>query len=375
MQNILPLYQQGADYQRVIMLASSDGQGSINPQFVKIANDLIRALSHPKTAWELYPEPVDPMDPASTESLCRKIIQAADPQERMTINFTGGTKPMSIGAYTAGQACAVKRLYVDTQTETLYHFGHDSMRTEPFNLNPISVESLLNVHGRYLNENGTLSLRKPEYDAWTENLFFSQTQLTTFVDQIQQFTRSLPKELDIDGFYKGVLKAENVPGEIRTKLVRENLATIENGQVFVNKTAYMFLNGGWLESYVWLALKKTSRCMDARCRLKIQDIENELDAACTVQGKLGIIECKSGSLKGPEGQKILGRLKALKDTLGGTFARPFLVTTCMPDDVTEDFKKRAREYSSTIIYLNELEGVGNRIVEALASRKRMGRSI
>lgn len=372
MQNILPLFQRGADYQHVIMLASSDGQGGINAHFARIADDLSQALRH-KAKWTLHSEPVDPMDPASTEKVCKAIIQAAAPDERLTINFTGGTKPMSIGAFTAGMSSGIPALYVDTQTETLYHYTRNSMRKESFNLDAISVEGLLNIHARYLNEKGTLSLRKPEYDELTDQLFFGQPHLVRLVMQIQQFIHSLPKEPDSDGCYKVQMAAQNISDEIREKLIGLKLVNIENGQVLVSKSAYLLLNGGWLESYVWLALQKNGRCMDTGCRLKIQDIENELDAACTVNGKLGIVECKSGSLKGPEGQKILSRLKALKDTLGGTFAKSFLVTTSQPEEVTEDFKKRAREYVSTIIYLDELESVGDRIVEQLASRKRMGK--
>jgi len=45
MQNVLPLFQKGAEYDRVIMIASEDEKSGINPKFSGIFEDLRKGLA------------------------------------------------------------------------------------------------------------------------------------------------------------------------------------------------------------------------------------------------------------------------------------------------------------------------------------------
>ena len=367
MQNILPLYQKGMNFDRVILLSSCDDKGKINTRFEKIALDLQHALGD-RAKWDLFPIPVDPMDPASTEKICCKIIRESGPDEQFTINITGGLKPMSIGAYLAGLDSNTNLLYVDTQTETFFHYMAGEARADPFNLNPMRVQDILTAHGRILDENVTRSLEKPEYDQLVDYLFSdslaSINQLLYF-QTWARFEKFKPTgELAIRAY-----TAKRLPW-LFPALLDLNMVRMEGKMIYLSKSAVGFLNGGWLESFVLRALQKTNLFMDVVCRQKVANVENELDVACTLNGKLGIVECKSGSLKGQQGQGILNRLRTLKDTLGGTFAKSFLVTTTKPEYVSKEFEIRAKEYVSEVIHLDGLVNVGEIIARRLSSRSR-----
>lgn len=367
MQNVLPLYQRGQHFDRVIMLASRDETGRVNPRFESIAQELRLALGD-RAELALHPQAVDPMDPASTEAACRALVRANGGPECVTINFTGGLKPMSIGAYQAGLAEGAPMIYVDTQAEQMVHYQGGRLRIEAFNLAKIGVETVLLAHGRPVNQRGTASLRKPEFEIMAEKLFVDVPASLPALLKFQEFIKST--QLSPEGEVVLQVHHEKSMPTLFNDMLAFGMARASGNLFYLNTTAVAFINGGWLESFVYLCLQQAGGFMDVACRLKVAGIDNELDVACTLNGKLGVIECKSGSLKGPVGQSALNRLRALKETLGGTFGRSFLIVASLEENLSADFIRRANEYVSRVIYLNELEQTPAIIRQYLSSRRR-----
>lgn len=361
MQNILPLFQKGAEYDRVIMIASEDEKSGINPKFSGIFEDLRKALSD-RIDLHLHPIPVHPMKPASTEQVCRELIRSIGPQDDVTINLTGGTKPMSIGAYNAGFATEARLLYVDTQSEQLYYHNAAGVSSEPFNLEKVDVDTFLRCHGKLPGKphpsNRFSSRVKP---------LFSRRNSPVVTAQLIQKVAHLAIEKK-PRFVPG--SAETDLSDFLTDLVELNLASQCSDGILIGEDAFNFLNGGWLEYYVENALLETGLFMDIVCNLKVTKIPNQIDVACTINGKLGVIECKTGSLKGPDGQDTLSKLFALRKFLGGTFAKSILVITSSKDSLTPEFLSRADEYVSCVMYIEQLEDLGSLIVKQLTSRSR-----
>lgn len=376
MQNILPLFQQGAGYDRVVMIASGTPTGGIAPRFREIATSMQEAMQdQQRWVWELHPDPVDPMDPSSTAEACRKIIQRAGESARITINVTGGTKPMSIGAYIAAME-AQGALYVDTEAERIYtHLPSNrggGVNAEPFDLRCIPVALHLEIHGKKLKTDKTGEKLSPTIDHWLSLFSNSQNLGQTIRDVHELMTDKPGLVLDEDNSYHIQLPHKNLDAAFTQQLVDLGLAREMNGDLVIYNNAQRFLNGRWLEAYVWDKLDQTGQCMDICKNLEVIGIANELDVACTVHGKLGVVECKTGSLKGKEGQNVLNKLMAIKDGLGGIFAKSFLVITNSEKESTEEFKKRANEYGATIIFRDQLENAGNIIIDKLSSRRRTG---
>jgi hypothetical protein len=367
MQNVIPLFQRGLSFQRVVMLASAQN-GDINPRFAQVAKEMQSALED-RAEWVLYPQAVDPMSPEATRLACQEIISSYGGLTAVTVNFTGGTKPMSIGAFQAGQEAGATLLYVDTQTEKIYRYAEDQSVAEPFNLKPLSVIQLLQVHGRKIDENHTASLQLSPGEIHVGQLILERRPQSFLAPLfLREWLRQAPKVTD--GLrHLDVEVIRTIPWFIEA-LEETGFLERQGDNLLAGSPAVSFIDGGWLEAYVYLALQNSGRFANVAARQKLSGAENELDVACTLNGKLGIIECKGGNLKGPLGQSALNRLRALRDSLGGIFARAFLVTAQSRDDFTNVFRQRAKEYSLQVIGMEDLENVEVRVAEALGSRRR-----
>jgi hypothetical protein len=376
MQNIIPLFQRGLRFDQVILLASArqgDTAGvEVNPRFARIAGDLAAALDG-RAGVTLWPRAVDPMLPDSTASACAEIatqLGGAATQlggsAAVTINFTGGTKPMSIGAYQAGLASGAPMLYVDTQQEQILHFAGGAARAEPFALEPIRVAQMLAAHGKPINPSWTHS-KQPSAaeEEITRELFARRPGSIGPVLAAQTLLRAQPADADHEKF----LPAAGADW-LADALVASGLARPEGAGLRVCMTGLRYLDGGWLEQYVLLVLQRDGRFADVAGNVQLSGIENELDAACTFNGKLGIVECKSGKIEGGVGSATTNRLRALKESLAGTFGKTILVA-CTPNaDMPRRFLDRAREYVSCVAGLEDLGRVEGLIYDAIAARSR-----
>jgi hypothetical protein len=370
MQNVMPLFQRGMHFDHVVLLASRDETGKINARFEAIASDMHSALKD-RAAWTLWPTPVDPIDPVSTKLVCKSVMDSLPKDNQVTINFTGGLKPMSIGAYLAGQEYHIPMLYVDTQAEQFIFHDECRVTSEYFNFDPISVATFLQIHGQPISKEKCESLEKAEFTQIAKKIFEngdqSIDQLLHIQKQVKEDKRNPNKELIIRSYNENRLPVLFSELEALGQLRRSGTF------FYLSPSAVRFINGGWLEDYVALKLIQSGVFMDVCWRLKVARIDNELDVACTINGKLGIVECKSGSLKGDKGQFMLSRLRALKETLGGTFGKSYLVTSTPKEKISADLLNRAKEYVSRVIDLSELPMVAEIIEHGLVNRSRLSR--
>lgn len=364
MQNVLPLFQEGMHFERIVLLRSHDATGKSNSRFEEIASDLKGALSdHAK--WDIWPSTVDPIDLQSTKMVCKEIIDSLPVGEKVTINFTSGTKPMSIGAYLAGVDCQVPLLYVDTQAEQFVRYpkGEHAPSFEPFKLAPIDVETFLKIHGRSVE---SPSPKDNDFTTLAEKVFAEGTQPASLIrlqQQIKDKKQNNAKEIPIRS------DNENKLPVLFSEMKQRGWVRSEGDFIYLSShSAIPFLTGKWLEEYVAWRLKQSGKFMDVcHCSIKVAEPENELDVACTLNGKLGIIECKSGSVKE---QVALTKLKMLRDRLGGVFGKAFLAITIPEAKLHSTLKERAGEYGACIIDKDNFPRVVEIVEQELANRSR-----
>ena len=366
MQNIIPLFQKGLSLKQIVLIASSSAKGKINPRYQVIADHLRTALGG-QAACSLWEEPVDPVNFAEVKRVCLNAVDHFGGARNVIINITGGTKPMSIGAYQAGFESETAMIYLDTQTECLYHFCGSEQQVEPFDLAPITVRLVLAAHGKQVDEHWTETKQPLPFERQiSEEAYGRRPGSLSEINQLQLDLRILPTETK----NKALPSSSNLPDWILKILFECEQCHEEDGQIIFSNKAWEYLNGGWLEQYVILALSKDRRFDDVAGNLQIDNIENELDAACTLSGKLAVVECKSGKVKGKEGTAMLNRLRTLKESLGGTFARSVLVVSQPAEQLTPAFKERAGEYVSRIIGAESLGRIEQVIYEELAQKGR-----
>jgi CRISPR-associated protein Csx16 len=148
-----------------------------------------------------------------------------------------------------------------------------------------------------------------------------------------------------------------------------------------DEDAAVYLSGGYLEEYVWLALDGVGlppTHFDAnlgvgpvghlRTRAKSSRELNELDAAALWNNRLLIIECKAGGqLTGPESQAIIHKLDQLKDNVGGTLGEGWVVASRpLSESTNADLLQRADLNRLRVVHgVSELALLGARLAKAL----------
>lgn len=148
-----------------------------------------------------------------------------------------------------------------------------------------------------------------------------------------------------------------------------------------NEGAAVYLSGGYLEEYVWLALDGVGlppTHFDAnmgvglagnlRTRAKSSRELNELDAAALWNNRLLIIECKAGGqLTGPESQAIIHKLDQLKDNVGGSLGEAWVVASRpLSEGTNADLLQRADLNRLRVVHgVSELALLGKRLAQAL----------
>jgi hypothetical protein len=163
MQNIIPLYQRGASFKEVYLVRSKDADEPDsrfatawkNTQDVLQQNFMIQSVEPAVDAYRI----------AETQKaiadLLADLLKRAE-RDQIVVNFTGGTKCMSIGAYIAARDAGVIALYVDTANEKLvWFYPDDSVQQEKFDCS-VAVEVYLQAYGKQLDEDRTRGKALPK---------------------------------------------------------------------------------------------------------------------------------------------------------------------------------------------------------------------
>lgn len=75
-------------------------------------------------------------------------------------------------------------------------------------------------------------------------------------------------------------------------------------------------------------------------------------------------------MEGGEGAIVMNRLRALKDSIAGTFGRTILVTCYDTSRLSNRFLDRAREYVSHVVGLADLDKVECVIYDEIVTKRR-----
>ncbi|HDQ73746.1 MAG TPA: DUF1887 family protein [Chloroflexi bacterium] len=330
MQNIIPVFQKGADFDKIWLVRSTDADVAVS-RFARAWQDTVNALKGDLDVHSAEPA-VGAYGIAETRQLVAGLIEEGLPDD-VVVNFTGGTKCMSVGAYLAAQNVGVTTLYVDTANEKLVWFSEGQRQEERFDLaGRLTVSVYFRANGKQIDQKRTQKHALPEiaYDIARE---FASTW-PQCVDTLEAFGRAIS--------HQGQDKVQDslVNRGIVDILAQYELVTQTGTDWEVREKGRAFLTGKWLEALVCVLLESSGHFDDVQSGLCLREVENELDVLTTRKGQLAIIECKSGSLGG---QTTLNKLQAIR-TGFGTFARTFFVTSQQDNRVKHDFRERAREY-------------------------------
>jgi hypothetical protein len=329
MQNIIPVFQIGTSFEKVWLVRSTDADVP-DSRFARAWQDTMTALSASLAIHPAEPS-VGAYGIAETQQLVAALINS-EPLDSVVVNFTGGTKCMSVGAYLAAQDARATALYVDTANEKLVWFFEGQRQEEGFNLvGRLTVPVYFQANSKYIDEERTQRYALPK------NAYAAARELVSTWPQCVSALETFGKTIS-----QGQNEVEDslVSSEITTILARHEFVGQVGTRWQANQQGRTFLTGKWLDVLVHVLLEDSENFDDVKSNLRLKGVENELDVLATRNGQLAIIECKSGDLGG---QTTLNKLQAIR-TGFGTFARTFFVTNRQESEIDHSFRERAREY-------------------------------
>jgi hypothetical protein len=315
------------------------------------------------------------------------------PQERgsVVVNFTGGTKLMSIGAYAAAQAAKVPSLYVDTQ-DACFVDGTTSPEMQAlmegdFSFTPIRRQLRVDVLGM-ANGVARITGGKPfePFVPLARHLFDDPEEESkthaAFHGERGWFPRGLEPRTPGDWLLKldeeVVLSPETAALVVETGLMREggghDRVKLPDGtraelQDLVShrgpdytpryfraiaplQHAIAFMTGGWWEVVVCDAADRSGLFRDLRWSAQVGD-RNGPDTEEDILGVDGVellyISCKRGGHKARL-LPLLEEVRARAATIGGTFNRRFLAILQPPQGkVAANLREQAKRLGIRIV--------------------------
>ena len=316
-----------------------------------------------------------------------QIIELASQYEdtNIALNVTGGTKLMSIAAENAFTLIQKPIFYIDTDENRIIFLSKNENKEWLKNL-PLNSKNKIDI---YLSAYGAKVMSSSNPNE-RENLISSISDLIKNYESYKDIVPLLNKHAAVSqsNGYKSTFTKDNPKiNRIHDLLCHlDYLDIIEyDGETinFKNKEIKDFLNGGWLEDYVYQETKGISHIQDILCNADVANHKyrqdknmysvenkgnkNEFDITFIAKNKLHIIECKTQLMDKQAREKaedILYKLETLKD-YGGLMTKKCLVSYF---EVPEQIKNRANFLNIEIIQGKDLQRLKEKIQNWIGKR-------
>ena len=309
-----------------------------------------------------------------------RVLKAAHserPGDEWIINVTGGTKPMSIGAYMFAQENRLKALYI---VESDQQNAIDLSGGEPLALTSqhVTDAEFLEGYGYEIRNTSDLDRLNQRASALQDlgallTKHHGDRYIQDFLGSIQGLKEASGKKWE----RKGLILNEENQLWVNHDAIRQRICASfhlkETGRALtghLEKPAVEFLTGKWLEYFVFGLLKPLEptsvRCLQAGLTTGKPGPgqSNEFDVSFMTERSLCMVECKTGSQRhDPKGDAVIYKMEAIKAGLGALRVSVFLATTApniidpLTGDTREALTNRSKIYSCAIINgvtLNEL---------------------
>lgn len=362
--NLTPMLDREIQPEEVIMAVSGDM--AVRADWLE---DVLKPRGIRTTRWKID----DPYDYAGMLELFLTQIGGLAECD-LALNVTGGTKLMAIAAYEVFSADKRPVYYVHPEHDQLVWL-HPSDKPSRNLENRLRLEHFFMAHGARL---------EPRKDSFGVNdeLFELSLELVSRAGLYQDALKVLNGLAGSDEIRK-TLRSKKVGPElagrddfeslIRGFEARSVLGWNQGCLSFKSEQDRFFVNGGWLELYVYGIVNrlrtKIDEIQDAGRGLKLfrsrqkAEVMNELDVVFLADNRLYVIECKTGGFDRPELQKgadILYKLNTLSGQLGGIQARKLLVSY---QELPESMRNRAATDRIEICAGTQLTRLEDRLIK------------
>lgn len=370
--NLIPLFAAPADerFDNVQFLVSG------NPRVQEVADHLADAIQRNPAlsgirvgnhwsmdAWNL--------DKARDD--CSAAIQHHKKEgHTVVVNLSGGTKIMSLAAYQAAVSVGMEMLYVNTERGEIIRFDAQGNATasRPFTAK-ISIETQLRAAGREFKQNPSRPMLRPA-DIRPNWAKFAAFLVDRYEIAYNRLIRKVLDQVHADGGVAWGRPVSCQPLGQSVDAVKQahevklwNWDQTANTITIKDQQAFEFLNGGWVEIFALVTLDNSHHFDEVLANVQVEDFAGEMDVVATLNGRLGIIECKT---EGPANEdrkaRLIAKHRLHEHMFGGLYAKAILALPS--DNRIRDWKKLCDQYElANPIHGHELKNLANKMYRLL----------
>lgn len=284
---------------------------------------------------------------------------------RLTVNLTGGTKIMVLGAYNVFRENAEQMIYTPIpRNEFLAVYPKSVDCKIPMSLDlRLSVEAYVTAYGIKVKNSNKIGQSKSNARR-NENLCtWIVESYTDIEDLLIELYGKLKEHRDNRNFK---LKTNYIP---RNQKEREFLKRLGMTDGKIDKTLsreeIRFITGDWLSDFCFNEIYKLSvdDCVTGIEIISSKGTDNEFDVMFTKDNALYIVECKSLRQSHDKDADILYKISALQHDFG-LRVKGFLVSTARSilydsNNIKESILRRARQCNAEVIHPDSIRDMNS----------------
>lgn len=335
----------------------------------RIACNLLAALRKGNLDYDGRTDIVDLAGEDNLEAIRACLADAFGrfPSAQWIANVTGGTKPMSLGAYEFFKAIGARLIYVNASRPSEF-LGLDGRPLET-GTHSLSIAEFLAAYG-FESSKAEAKLAEAESRAaalWPVARVIAEHAADKNLVQVSEQPQR--RELRNKGIQLREGHCDHLPDIVRSALA-EHLHLDRRGTGLhgkVNKYGGRFLTGEWLEIFFWNLLHRHADALGIQwVRLGVEarkagGAPTEFDVAFMRQQSLCAIECKSGTQEHLDDPVApLDKLEARIQQFRALRVKSWLATTTKKilnesGGLLPHFQDRARIYDCRVIALPDIQ--------------------
>lgn len=283
-----------------------------------------------------------PFNPVIIRQTAERLWQSLNTGNRnpseIILNYTCGTKPMSIQFANLFKKNGARLLYIDTQEETCWWEEKDAFTEKPLTLK-LDIPEILTLKRSSIKDQADKQTIDELYDL-TSFIFQTKKDKTApfskwqrKIPGVKKYNKEQLNNWNPD-FHHPPLVINNIPSSGKEKASQMEVFFNDIPFVFKNNKNkefwHSYFSGGWFEYFVYSKMKETDAYDDIQCNLRLrtttgtekQDIKNEIDVIAIKNGMPVFVECKTGIVQ----QDSVTKLKTVGETYGGRYSEIVLVS-------------------------------------------------
>ncbi|MDX2129644.1 MAG: DUF1887 family CARF protein [Chloroherpetonaceae bacterium] len=297
------------------------------PDTNREAKNLIDALGVNGISASVQETPA--FDFAQTREDIRKKVETLRDEHQgseIWINYTGGTKIMSLAAFEVARELDLRTAYLEPRSSSLL----TTLGTLPQPSIPISVkftiEAFFALKGFSVQRNKSLETNAQTRKAFTEFVYENIRNSAIFHNKLfSKVFQFRIKNSTANNYEKliGTFITENFWNSMVSKNMSGFQVKLNSQSANFNTGAQLieYFSGGWLEEYVFNKFYD-SRCADdvtigLRFLSSENDVMNECDVVAINKGQSTFVECKSGNFNSTD----IDKFHSVAKMYGGDYAK------------------------------------------------------